>query len=237
MAKYNPIGVNKTDTLAADLAASATSATLTTGNFGTQTGAQLLVVDYDVPSKIEVIECTITGTALTSITRAKDGTSDVAHSTGAKVLFTADIPSYWTQLYPLAASNAYLSWTPSWTNLTIGNATTVAKYLQVGKTVDFYLIVTFGSTTSISGTVSVSYPVTPTSSYSSGTPLARLACLDDNTGQRYPGMADYQTSSLLRLNVDSVSGTLIVATTINATTPFTWTTSDKLFIHGHYEAD
>ena len=90
--KYT-IQFQKTDTLNGALNAAATSATLTTGNFGSPTGKQLLVVDYDVAAKREVILCTIAGTAITSITRAQDGTADVTHATGANVMM-AWVPSH-----------------------------------------------------------------------------------------------------------------------------------------------
>lgn len=98
MAKFDLLGVNLTDTLnASGLAAAATSATLTTGAFGSPSGLQLLVLDYDVPAKIEVVSCTISGTALTSITRGLSGTADVTHAASAKVLHTVT-PTHWAQV-------------------------------------------------------------------------------------------------------------------------------------------
>lgn len=76
----------KKDTLAAALAKAATTATLTTGNFTAMT-SDYLVIDYDVAAKIEVIKCTVSGTAVTSITRAQCGTADVAHDASAKVCY------------------------------------------------------------------------------------------------------------------------------------------------------
>ena len=74
------------DTLASDIADSSTSMTLTTGNFGTPSGEQMLVIDPDVSSKREVVKCAIDGTAVTSIDRAQDGTAAVAHTSGAKII-------------------------------------------------------------------------------------------------------------------------------------------------------
>lgn len=77
----------KFDTLAATLNSGATSTTLTTGNFGSPTGVQLYVVDYDVPAKSEIISASITTTAVTGITRGLSGgaagTTD--HAAGAKI--------------------------------------------------------------------------------------------------------------------------------------------------------
>lgn len=73
----------KTDTLASDIAAGATSLTLTTGNFGTPSGQQIITVDYDVAAKAADFLCTIAGTAVTSMTLLNG--PDVAHSATAKI--------------------------------------------------------------------------------------------------------------------------------------------------------
>lgn len=77
----------KQDTLAATLNSGATTTTLTTGNFGSPTGTQLYVVDYDVPAKAEIISATVATTGVTAITRGLTGgaagTTD--HAIGAKI--------------------------------------------------------------------------------------------------------------------------------------------------------
>jgi hypothetical protein len=87
----------KSDTLAADITDSANSMTLTTGSFGTPTGEQMLVIDYNIAAKREIVKCTIDGTAVTSIDRAQDGTAAVAHTSGAKIIM-AFVPSHYTGL-------------------------------------------------------------------------------------------------------------------------------------------
>lgn len=123
----------KNDTLNGLISSGATSATLTTGNFGSPTGTQLLVIDYDNAS-LEVISCTIAGTALTSLTRGLDGTSAVSHANGAKVIM-ALVPSHYTQLGALASSDGFPSWTPTCTGFSGTPTTTGCRYLQVGKLV------------------------------------------------------------------------------------------------------
>jgi len=77
----------KSTTLSADLAAGETSsATLSAANFTNFTDGYL-VLDYDNPTKREVVRCTVTGTAVSAMTRGQDGTSDVAHTSGAKVIW------------------------------------------------------------------------------------------------------------------------------------------------------
>ncbi len=87
----------KEDTLASDITDSATSMILATGAFGTPTGEQMLVIDYDVAAKREIVKAAIDGTAVTSIDRAQDGTAAVAHSSGAKVIM-AFVPSHYNDV-------------------------------------------------------------------------------------------------------------------------------------------
>lgn len=54
---------------------------------------------------------------------------------------------------------AWDTYTPTWTNLTVGNGTVIARYLQIGKTVHVRISLTGGTTSSASGAVSVSLPV------------------------------------------------------------------------------
>lgn len=122
-----------------------------------------IIVDPDTASE-EVVEVTnVSGTTLT-VVRGRDGTSGVSHSTGAVVQHGVsardfdesnahiqeaqsdtphDLPAEAWDL-----DGAWSSWTPTWANMTIGNATVVAKYKQVGKVVHYSVKVTIGSTTS-----------------------------------------------------------------------------------------
>lgn len=87
----------KEDALASDMTDSASSLTLVTGAFGTPTGEQMLVIDPDISAKREIVKCTIDGATVTSVDRAQDGTSAVAHSSGAKVIM-AFVPSHYEDL-------------------------------------------------------------------------------------------------------------------------------------------
>jgi len=87
----------KYTTLSVELAAAATSGTLASGVFGSPASEQLLVIDYDVPAKAEVVECAIAGTALTSMTRAMDGTTDQTHSAGANVAMCF-VPTHYSDI-------------------------------------------------------------------------------------------------------------------------------------------
>lgn len=79
----------KTDDIAtgSTLNSGATSTTLTSGNFGTPSGQQYYVVDYDIPASAEIILASVTTTAMTSIVRGLAGgaAGTTNHAAGAKI--------------------------------------------------------------------------------------------------------------------------------------------------------
>lgn len=116
------------------------------------------------------------------------------------------------------------NWSPTWVNLSVGNGSQTAVYSRAGDLVYIHVILTFGTTTSVSGTVSISnLPVT-----GSTTGVVLGANLIDASGSDALGMC----------RVSSTSVTLKTSTgaNINATQPFTWTTSDVICFSGSYIA-
>ena len=98
MALYGTPKFNTRDTIAvgSSLNPPASSFTLTGGNFGSPSGTQILVVDWDNNSKAVVISCTIVGTAVTSVTYL-DGAVAANHAAGANVTM-AFTPSQYTSV-------------------------------------------------------------------------------------------------------------------------------------------
>ena len=129
------------------------------------------------------------------------------------------------------------SWTPTWTNVTVGNGTVVAAYGQIGKTVHFRLRFTLGSTSSISGTVVFSLPVTAVAELSSGQGYEIGICKFLDTGvaeyHAFTLIISTTTAGMYALNS---SGTYASASTVNATVPFAFGNTDVMLITGTYEA-
>jgi hypothetical protein len=131
---------------------------------------------------------------------------------------------------------AWQSWTPSWTNVTVGNGTVTAQYAQIGKTVFIRLYFTLGSTSSISGTVSVSLPVTANSTYTTNNYDIGPVVLVETGTDSYQGTLQINNTTTVRpLNLH-VMGSLIDRQNVNATTPFTWGNTHVLSLTGAYEA-
>jgi hypothetical protein len=129
-------------------------------------------------------------------------------------------------------SLAWQVWTPTWTNLSVGNGSVIARYAQVGKLVFYNISLTFGTTTSISGGVSVNYPVNATAaSMITGTGVV----LDSSASKFFQVLTFLVSTSSQTFLVDygAADGSLAG---ITASAPFVWTTSDGIFVSGLYEA-
>jgi hypothetical protein len=144
---YTPL-FQTTDTLAANttLSSGATTATLTSGNFGTPTGVQLYVVDYGIPGTAEIISATVAGTAMTGITRGLAGgaASTTNHVAGATV-GSLWVPQFLGNgLGAIAANDAWTTYAPTTTaagTMTITGVTyAVARFQQIGKNVNLQVL-------------------------------------------------------------------------------------------------
>ena len=132
----------------------------------------------------------------------------------------------------LKYTGGWTTWTPSYTRLTIGNGTVTARYQQIGKTVNFYWSLVWGSTTSVTNFPTLSAPITPsitTVDYGVGAGILR-----DATG------LDYQINSqisngVIYLSLARADGGFLYYYQLDNTTPVTWTTSDRWTVTGTYE--
>jgi hypothetical protein len=131
----------------------------------------------------------------------------------------------------LKYTGAWTSFTPTWTNVTVGNATNNGRYCKIGKVVFVKINFNFGSTTSFTGAISFNNPIVGTGGihgYQSG-----IRLLDAGT-QFYEGFAavNETTTDIL---IGNVSGTYPTLTAVNATVPFTWTSTDEIQLSYWYE--
>ena len=131
---------------------------------------------------------------------------------------------------------AWTTWTPTWTNLTVGNGGQTARYVQLGKAVFFWLKLEFGSTTSITGEPRFTYPISASNSDSGSAAQIQFSYVDTGvqfySGQSHPGT---NTQTTARLNVSNTSGSYLTPTSVNTTVPFTWGSGDVIWIQGSYE--
>lgn len=134
----------------------------------------------------------------------------------------------------LNAIATFTSFTPTWTNLTVGNGTNTGRYAQVNELVFMQVDLVFGSTTSISGDVRLTLPVEADSFRLDGT--GGQVWFEDDTGTDYNGGTMRFNSTEITLRVWNTSGTYLSGTALSSTVPFTWTNPDKLTVTHWYKA-
>jgi hypothetical protein len=134
-------------------------------------------------------------------------------------------------------ANAWSTYSPAWTavssNPSIGDGTLIGRYKQIGKTTFVYIRMQAGSSTTFgSGNWRFSLPVDAQASYSAILPTTFL----DNSTAWYQGLSyteyDGDASYVVPVWDKGATG----SSAVNATTPYTWTTTDSLAISGSYES-
>lgn len=122
----------------------------------------------------------------------------------------------------LTTPGVWTSWTPSWSNLTIGNAYNYGRYIKIGSFVHATVEFTWGSTTSAS---SVFIPDIPTGASGS------IAF----TGNGWA----FDASATVWNNITWSPGGYLIAANgnrVNQTVPWTWATGDIIRLSISYEA-
>ena len=195
-----------------------------TSNFGWQMPTATDLVT-DLPADFEVF-----GQAVdTALMDLKGGTTGqiLAKNSNTDMDFVWSAPS---------AFGTWTSFTPTWTNITVGNGTQVAKYVQNGKVVNFRIKLQFGSTTSITGSPSVNWPVAPASTEAAQGAVTQLILEKSGAGPRQ-GMMNNSAASTTKADFYAlnVAGTYTDLAIISSTVPFTWAANDQIYFMGTYE--
>lgn len=134
-----------------------------------------------------------------------------------------------------SSSWAYQTWAPTWANLTIGNATTAYKYIQIGKVVQFNMSVTLGSTSTVGSVPTFTLPVESVALPIPNTPIGNGYIVDIGTDS-YPIITLQNTATIGFFSALDSNGTFVSESLITATNPFTWVAGDRIMMNGEYEA-
>ena len=162
---------------------------------------------------------------------AADTPARLAVGTNGQVL-TADSTTATGLAWSTAASPTYAwtTWTPTLTNMTLGNGTITARYQTIGKTVNVYFQFVLGTTSSIGSFPNFSLPVTPSQTY-----LVFPCWFKDEGVTDYFGVIATLTSGQAWPRVGYAAGTYVQDYAISATIPFTWGATDRFFCEFSYE--
>lgn len=130
---------------------------------------------------------------------------------------------------------AWQSWTPTWTNLTVGNGTVAAFYNQTGKTVHCTIAFTMGSTSVMGSNPTATYPVTAAARFTANIMLGTLY-LEDAGVAGYLGFIQTRGTTTFGFNQPGAAGTYLTNGSVTAAIPFAWGTGDFFSGSFIYEA-
>lgn len=131
---------------------------------------------------------------------------------------------------------AWQTWAPSYSNITIGDGTVVAKYIQIGKTVTGQFTFTLGSTSAIGNSGTISTPVTASSNYTAQNNVIGPCIFLDSGTIAYSGIVRLETTTTFRPIVGKADTTYLGTAGITATIPHTWAVNDVISFSFTYEA-
>lgn len=133
---------------------------------------------------------------------------------------------------------AWTTWTPSYSGITVGDGTVVARYQRVGKTVRFYWSMVCGSSTSIANGHTVSLPVTAATGYGTTNVVSAIggASANDINGNMFQGWTVITASTTVmgsRWGLGIADGN---ASNSSSNFPIVEATGDTYVLMGQYEA-
>lgn len=128
---------------------------------------------------------------------------------------------------------AWDSYTPTWTGITVGNGVSSAAWKQIGRTTHWRAQFTLGTTSAITGAVTVTLPTALRESGHFGT--FRVSFVDTGTF-RYTGQLNASSTTVVAVEAISTSATYAGGVALTSTIPHTWTNTDVITIEGCYEA-
>lgn len=124
----------------------------------------------------------------------------------------------WTDDTAARASSAI--WTT--TGASVGNGTLVSRYRLAGKTLDWLIILTFGSTTS-AGSTQFTFAYPGGVSILNAGALVNVRLFDSSATSTYLATGVVNAATV---NLDAIASAAGLLTTVNNASPFTWATGD-----------
>jgi hypothetical protein len=124
----------------------------------------------------------------------------------------------------------WFAFTPAWTNITVGNGTNTGSFCVSGQTVFIRVDFGFGSSSSIDGAVTLTFPVTINTNIAINTVIGQISVKD---GSAAPMQGQILANGGLRIG--NSSGTYLGSSVFSSTVPMTWDSSDLMGITATYQ--
>ena len=137
--------------------------------------------------------------------------------------FEAHTGSAWVQLI---TPGAWVSYTPTFTNITVGNGTLSARYAVIGKTMHLSFMFTLGSTSAVGFQPKVSLPSGFTTVSTAFNPVGKGFATTG--GQAFNTSLLVFNSSTIYPTIDVANATYVFVADLNTTVPAVWGTGNSL---------
>lgn len=161
------------------------------------------------------------------------GDNDRALQDGTGISDGAILPEH--LVASAGTSWAWQSFTPTWTNLTVGNGTNTGKYSQVGRTVHVRTEFVLGTTSSVASDPYITLPITA-AAYTADRSEIGLVGFNDVGTNSPVGVVRLRSTTTASIFALNASSTYLLIAGVSSTTPFTWTTGDNFGLTMTYEA-
>jgi hypothetical protein len=125
---------------------------------------------------------------------------------------------------------------PIISNFTLGSGgSIVAKYAKQGEFIDAYINITFGTGTTLTGAFTFTLPVNISETLIAGSFLNGSASFyDSSSGNIFKGVVTWVSTSIAEAKSLYLNGNYQQGETLSSTLPFTWNSSDTIFINFSY---
>jgi hypothetical protein len=141
--------------------------------------------------------------------------------------------SGWVSALPMGAWTAF---TPTWSALTVGNGVYLrSHFFRIGKTVTVAIDFELGSTSAVTGNITLSLPATIARASVDNTGLTQLL-LQDISAQSFLGIPVPRNTNSREWLIRGAQGSPVITQATSATAPFTWATGDRITFGATYEA-
>jgi hypothetical protein len=155
-----------------------------------------------------------------AVTSPQEGNACYLKDTNEVLTYSGSV---WVAVGGSTAS--FTAFTPSFTGITLGNGTLVGRKLTVNGLETIFVKLTWGSTTSITGSVLFNTPSTMANG--SENQQFVMGYRDADTTNQYLGTIYFNNTTSFYTGIIGTNGQY--ANTISASSPFTWTTNDTQY--------
>lgn len=200
----------------------------------------MAIISVSLPSDGTNADVADVNTPITTIVNAINGNLDASNLSNSSIS-TAKLQDASVTNAKLATTSgeiggAWTTYTPTFTNLTVGNGTLTASYKQIGKLVYVRLSLLFGSTSAVSGDVEFTLPATA-ATYTSGlVPVGNAELFDASFPRIFQGYTSIMSTTKAHIRAYAADQTFLYHFPLASNAPMVWTTSDGIGTQFFYEA-